>query len=107
MALSLELPSVCNKANISCIPVGDYLAQWMSGRNRFEVKNVPTRSLIRIHVGNVVNPDNPMHDDSDGCILPGDAFVPGKGGVVDSAKAVARLHKLLGGDEFILRVREA
>lgn len=110
VALSLELGWFLNRADVSCIPTGDYFAQWMPGRNRFEVKNVPGRALIRIHPGNVVDPGNKFKsDDSDGCIIPGEfyEYEKGKGIVRDSRDALNRLHALLGDDEFVLRVREA
>jgi len=109
IALSLELPWILNRANISCIPCGDFAAKWMPGRDRFEVNGVPQRTLIRIHPGNVVNPSDPFKDDSDGCIIPGEFFEyeKGKGVIKNSRDAIARLHAAMGNDEFILAVREA
>lgn len=67
---TLELPWRDNKRNQSCIPPGEYECDYMrrsaSGKYKgcFHVKNVPGRSQILIHNGNL-----PAH--TKGCILIG------------------------------------
>ncbi|MAH50268.1 hypothetical protein CMI37_30890 [Candidatus Pacearchaeota archaeon] len=73
--LTLELPWKDNLKNKSCIPKGDYSCRAiMSNRfgKTFEVLNVPGRSNILFHKGNI-------SDDSRGCIILGEQFEPLKG----------------------------
>ncbi len=69
--------------------------------NTFEVTNVPNRSEILLHKGNIT-------DDSHGCILVGEQFEPVKDkrvGVLASAKGFDEfLKRTEGFDEFQLRI---
>lgn len=70
--LTLEKKWYNNSPNISCIPVGKYTCKRkVSHRfgNTFEVKDVPNRTHILFHKGNVIK-------DSLGCILLGEKFEP-------------------------------
>ena len=69
---SVERPWVDNERGVSCIPVGAYdLELCATGRtmpddfkgDSYEVKNVPGRSQIKIHVAN-------RPDQLEGCIAP-------------------------------------
>lgn len=69
-ALTLERNWEENKQNVSCIPAGDYLCKrWHSAKhpNTFEITNVPNRSAILFHTGN-------LEEHSAGCILVGEEF---------------------------------
>lgn len=64
---TLEKPWMDNQNNISSIPTGKYNAIIRYDHNdhwRIELKNVPNRDNVQIHIGNSV-------DDSKGCILVG------------------------------------
>ena len=67
---TLERPWQNNEINVSCIPSGEYYVDFLkksaSGkyRNVFHVINVPGRSGVLIHNGNIV-------DHTKGCILVG------------------------------------
>lgn len=65
---TLELPWKNNQSNISCIPDGVYIAErdfyHHGGYECFELRNVPNRSEIKIHIGNYPK-------DVKGCIVLG------------------------------------
>jgi len=76
-------PSTGDKPG-ACIPEGSYNCLRVNSPkfgNTFEVTNVPGRSKILFHAGNIM-------DDSRGCILIGHGFDPVKGrqGIVSSRK---------------------
>lgn len=69
-ALSLERPWQNNQREISCIPSGEYICKAITSPNfgdTFEVTDVPGRSDILFHKGN-------LSDDTHGCILVGEQF---------------------------------
>lgn len=91
-ALTLERNWESNKKNVSCIPAGDYLCKrWHSAKhpNTFEIMNVPNRSAILFHTGN-------LEGDSAGCVLVGEEF----GYIGDQ---IAVLSSKRGFNEFIQR----
>lgn len=96
-----------NRRNVSCIPAGRYnvkhMARSASGkyRNCYHVQNVPGRSAILIHCGNV-------HNNTRGCLLPGKRIgvLSGKNAVLNSRSALSEMVQLLG-DEFELEVIDA
>lgn len=64
---TLELNWKDNQQNISCIPTGEYHCEIVHSPKFgkvYEVKNVPGRTHILIHIGNWVK-------DTNGCILVG------------------------------------
>ena len=66
-SVSLELPFLENKKQISCIPTGTYRAIKTKSQSKGEVlmlKQVPNRTSILVHVGN-------YSKDTLGCILLG------------------------------------
>lgn len=72
--LTLEREWNDNQRNISCIPIGDYLCGRIDSPkfgNTFMVAQVPGRSFILFHKGN-------LEDDSHGCILIGEMYEPFK-----------------------------
>ena len=104
IALTLELPWRDNKPNESCIPEGSYYCSRVNTPKHgevFLVKNVPDRSAILIHKGNVV-------EDTEGCILVGEEFgvLQGKTGILHSGDAFDEMMwRLRGVDEFKLKIR--
>ena len=95
LCYTLELPWRDNARNDSCIPPGVYrLTKASSPRfaECFYVHDVPGRSGILIHPGNVLA-------DTKGCILPGlDCTLSG---VLSSRLAMARLYAKLSQDEIL------
>ena len=98
--VTLELPFLDNQSNISSIPLGHYKLSLRSASKSltadigkaYELKDVPSRSDILIHVANTVS-------DLKGCVglgmsygLIGDTY-----GITDSRKAYRRMMKLLDG----------
>jgi hypothetical protein len=82
-ALTLERQWLNNQRGISCIPAGKYICKRVNSPkfgNTFEITNVPDRSSILFHKGN-------LDDDSHGCVLVGEQFEPinGSPGIVASA----------------------
>jgi len=68
--VTLEPPDRGNEANISCIPAGNYVCRRIESPgfgSTFEVADVPGRSHILFHAGNVSG-------DTQGCVLLGRYF---------------------------------
>lgn len=83
-ALTVERPWLENKKGESCIPDGFYTCRRLDSvkfGNTFEVCDVPGRTEILFHKGNVM-------DDSHGCIIIGEQFefLNDKVAVLSSAK---------------------
>ena len=95
-----------NRANVSCIPAGDYdvtyLPRSASGKYKdcYHVHGVPDRFAILIHKGNTVR-------DTMGCMLPGVRVgtLGNQQAVLGSAQAMRKLHKLTNRKSFTLKVR--
>lgn len=113
-ALTLERPWRDNRVGESCIPAGVYLAARCRTLahygyadspkfgDTFEVTDVPGRSLILFHKGNLA-------DDTQGCILVGEQFemVNGQPGVAASAKGFTEFLALTQGvDRFAMTITE-
>jgi len=105
-ALTAERPWLENKSNESCIPAGEYRCAAITSPKFgkcIEVLNVPDRSHILFHKGNV-----PMKD-SHGCILVGEQFesLGKQHAVLSSRKGFSELMGLIEGiDEFDLVIME-
>jgi hypothetical protein len=105
MFRTIERPWLDNKQNVSCIPTGKYEADFLprsgSGkyRNVYHVKEVPGRSGILIHNGNLVS-------HSRGCIIIGSrtGMLGGQPAVLSSRPALRKLNALLQGESIILEV---
>lgn len=101
--LTVERPWLNNEKNRSCIPVGEYICKRVMSPNfgdTFEVCDVPGRTLIRFHKGNIM-------DDSHGCVVVGEQFeyLKGKPAVLASGKAFSEFHERLKGiNEFKLSI---
>ena len=85
--VTLERPWLENRRNVSCIPSGTYTCErTLSPKfgETFKVLNVPGRSHILFHKGN-------LSDDTHGCILVGEYFdaLRGKPAILASGKAFA------------------
>lgn len=101
--LTLERPWLDNRVGESCIPGGTYICKRINSPKfgiTFEVTNVPGRSHILFHKGNIM-------DDSHGCIIVGEQFeyINGRNGVLASGKAFNELmSRLKGYNEFELTI---
>jgi len=104
---TLELPQLDNTQNTSCIPTGSYIVDYLprsnSGKYRevYHIVGVQDRAGILIHKGNTVN-------HTKGCVLIG--MMPGRlvGGlaVLNSARALRRLHTITNRKRFKIHVRD-
>ena len=102
---SIERPWLNNQANISCYPEGVYIAKWLerssSGKYKrvWHVQNVPGRSGILWHSGNLVR-------HSRGCTLPGlrHGSLGGNPAVLSSGAGLNVMRRELEGIDFILIV---
>jgi len=93
-ALTLERPWLNNERNTSCIPVGLFACQRFSSashKDTFQILDVPARSGILFHTGNII-------EHSAGCILIGEEF-----GLLHKRPAVLSSRK--GFDEFMTRLQ--
>jgi len=103
--LTLERKWLDNKKGESCIPLGIYTCKRVDSPkfgDTFEVTNVPNRSAILFHKGNLM-------EDSHGCIILGEQYetVEGKPGVMASGKAFEEfLERTEGIDEFELIITQ-
>ena len=94
-----------NKRNISCIPAGVYQVQFMarsgSGkyRNVFWLRNVPGRSGVLVHNGNLA-----AH--SRGCLIIGmrRGTLAGQPAVLNSKTALRALGRIAGRQSFELHI---
>lgn len=128
-----ELPWRDNATGISCVPCGTYRAVWQwsqaHARNLYHLINVPMRSEVEIHSGNLAGDTSQGYcSEVRGCILPGLSFgvFPGgtaleKGkftlgkdqkGVEASVAALALLEKVMRNEDgsqqdFDLTIKEA
>tara|TARA_R100000541_G_C1886266_1_gene83005 strand:+ start:646 stop:984 length:339 start_codon:yes stop_codon:yes gene_type:complete len=102
---TIERPWLSNEPNRSCIPEGTYRCDFMerscSGKYRrvWHVKDVPGRTAILFHAGNLV-------EDSLGCILVGlsHGYLSGAEAVISSRKALDKMRQHLGENSFTLIV---
>jgi len=101
--LTLERPWLDNIKNTSCIPPGRYVCKRVMSPKfgeTFEVCDVPGRSHILFHKGNLM-------DDSHGCIILGERFDPldGKPAVLSSGDAFKEfMQRTRGFDKFPLEI---
>ena len=104
--LTVERPWMNNQKEISCIPVGEYICRRVDSPkfgNTFEVMNVPNRTAILFHKGNLAM-------DSHGCIIVGEQFesLSGKVAVLASGKGFDEfLWRTENLNEFKLEIRDA
>jgi len=102
---TLEPPWRHNLPNVSCIPAGDYSADFLktsaSGKYRevYHLQAVPKRGGILIHQGNTVNHTR-------GCIILGmrKGWLAGKRAVLNSRTAMEKLRTLMEKDDFTLTI---
>ena len=96
--VTLELPDLGNQRFHSCIPEGTYTIEKVTNShgNCFSVKDVPGRDGVLIHIGNYAAGKKV---DTEGCILPGLAFIDlnmdGNLDVSESTVAVFKLYHVL------------
>ena len=101
----LERPWLENQRNVSCIPSGQYRVTFLprsaSGRYRnvWHLQDVPGRSGVLIHSGNVVS-------HSRGCLLIGKrrGILKGQPAVLNSRTALQELNSILEGQTFQLLI---
>ena len=92
-ALTLEREWLNNAPSISCIPAGTYKCKRVQSPKfggTFEVTNVPGRTHILFHKGN-------LDDDSHGCILVGESFgdVKGSAGILSSREGYNEMMSIM------------
>jgi hypothetical protein len=95
-ALTLEREWLGNSTGISCIPAGNYKCKRVDSPkfgNTFEVTNVPGRTHILFHKGN-------LDSDSHGCILVGEQFgdIKGSAGILSSKQGYNELMSIMKDD---------
>jgi hypothetical protein len=104
--LTVERPWLDNKRGESCIPTGQYICRRVNSPkfgDTFEVTNVPGRTAILFHKGNIM-------EDSHGCIILGEQYesLEGKVVVLASGKAFSEfLERTRNVNEFRLEIKKA
>jgi len=104
--LTVEREWKGNQRNISCIPTGYYLCKRVQSPkfgDTFEICDVPGRSHILFHMGNI-------EDDSHGCVITGEEYgkYKGKVAVASSGRAFAEFkYRLRNVDSFYLDIDDA
>lgn len=107
---TLELPWRDNKRSISCIPAGEYITtirQSPKFGRKYWVTNVPDRSWILIHSGNVAGDVNKgFRTHVQGCILLGKklGFLYGQRAVLNSRITVNEFMNIMDYKQFKLHV---
>ena len=94
-----------NRSNVSCIPTGSYVVDYMkrslSGKYKdcYHIQDVKNRFGILMHKGNTVN-------HTLGCLLPGvkTGNLNGKFAVLGSSQAMRKIHKVTGRKRFKLKI---
>jgi hypothetical protein len=110
---TLELPWRNNQQNISCIPDGEYLVETRVSPKYgkiYWVRNVPNRSYVLIHSGNVAGDKTKGYKTHvAGCILLGQrrGLLWGQWAVLNSRITVNRFMRKLQYEPFKLRILEA
>lgn len=100
---TLERPWIDNQVGVSCIPKpGTYHVKWRQRPNgvwTYWLSDVPGRTYILIHSGNVVR-------HVQGCILlgMGRGFMKGERAVFQSVTAVRLFEKIMRKEPFLLEV---
>lgn len=103
LAYTLERPWKDNKRSESCIPIGLYHCVWQLSPKfgwTYQVLDVPDRSRILIHAGNIVR-------NTYGCILVGKRIgrMHGEPAVLLSRPTLTNLHSYLAQEPFDLHIR--
>lgn len=101
---TIEPSARLNAVGESSIPAGQYIcAPYTSERypNVYEVLNVPGRSKILFHPGNIAK-------DTEGCIILGSHFSKLKGSraVLNSGNTFKKFKEIIGNNDFQLTVKE-
>lgn len=111
IAHTIECPWRNNISNLSCIPAGSYICEYTYSptfrKYLYILLNVPKRSGIRIHSGNVAGMrDKGMQSDFMGCIGLGMSLgrVYGQRAILSSVRAMGLFDKLVERDTFILTI---
>ncbi len=105
---TLERPWLDNKRDVSCIPTGEYICEFIHTLKFpfgvYHVTNVPNRDGILIHKGNYFY-------DVIGCILLGTDYTDlnkdGQRDIINSTITVNRFNTLLNKQPFILKIISA
>jgi len=103
-AVSLELPWLENRRDISCIPVGTYICKRYQSNTHgdtFRIMDVPDRGCILFHIGNRVR-------ETKGCTLVGEKYgkLYGEDAILASGDGFREMMSYLEDvDEFTLTVK--
>jgi len=109
---TLELPWRDNLPNVSCVPVGEYeveLRRSPKFGNVYWIKNIPGRSFILQHSGNLAgDKDKGYLTQTYGCQLLGQriGFLEGQKAVLNSRLTVKRFIEYMKGENYKLQIRE-
>lgn len=108
---TIELPWMDNQRNVSCIPNGSYLCRWYFsssfGQHLYKVCDVPDRSGVAIHSGNVAGDKNKGYrSHSLGCPLLGKrrGILWGQKAVLISRLAVGTFFRFMDKQDFNLHI---
>lgn len=99
---TLERPWLDNRNGVSCIPLGEYHVVLCNSPRLgrvYWISDVPGRTVVRIHWGNVV-----AH--TEGCLLLGlsRGTLKGERAIFQSVVACRQFMQIMGGEPFTLEV---
>ena len=110
---TLEPPWRENRCNLSCIPAGEYPCRYAHSPRWgmvFFVEQVPGRSHVRIHQGNLGgDTELKLKTHTQGCLILGSytGSLSGQQAVLNSLTAVKRFHDKTMRKPFILKIQWA
>ncbi len=110
---TIEPPWLDNIKNRSCVPAGEYKMALKDSPKFglvYEVKDVPDRTNILIHIGNYAgDEESGYYSDTKGCIMPGErhGILNNQEVVLNSRGAFDLFMEMLNGEPFDLTIKGA
>lgn len=108
--LTLELPWLQNKRNVSCIPIGEYLVKIRHSKKYktiYWITNVPNRSWVLIHSGNYAGDVSKGYKSHvAGCVLVGSrrGYLGNQKAILNSRVTLRKFMNFMNNETFKLHI---